>query len=130
MNYQNMYYPNMMQPQQTTNNQPLNWVQGETGAKSWMVGRGETVLLMDAEGDKFYLKSTDGAGIPTLRTFEYKEIHQNIPKGLNGADKTMNDQFVTRTEYDALLGKIEALSVTLEDMQRPKTRKKEVVADE
>ena len=52
----------------------LNWVQGEAGAKSWIVTPGATVLLMDAEAMRFYIKAADANGVPTMRTFEYTEI--------------------------------------------------------
>ena len=52
----------------------LNWVQGEAGAKSWFVNPGATVLLMDSESMRFYLKSADMNGVPAMRTFEYIEV--------------------------------------------------------
>lgn len=52
----------------------INWVQGETGAKSYLVAAGQSVLLMDSESSTFYIKSTDQSGMPMpLRTFDYKE---------------------------------------------------------
>ena len=35
---------------------------------------GATVLLMDSEAMRFYLKSADMNGVPALRTFEYNEV--------------------------------------------------------
>lgn len=52
----------------------LLWVQGESAAKSYLVTPNNTVLLMDSEAPRFYLKSVDMAGMPTMKTFEYKEI--------------------------------------------------------
>lgn len=55
----------------------LTFVQGEAGAKSYPVAPGATVLLMDSEGDRFFLRSSDAAGMPLpLRTFEFKEIKE------------------------------------------------------
>lgn len=128
-----IYYPNnfqqpyqmqqpVPQPQQQNNN-GLIWVTGEVGAKSYLVAPNQSILLMDSEGDRFYLKSTDGAGMPTLRTFEYKEVFQNAQTGSNTSNKSMNEQFVTREEYNALNGKYDELLARLEEMQKPKTRK-------
>lgn len=51
----------------------LTWVQGENGAKSFLVAPGASVLLMDSENSVFYIKSADASGMPLpLRTFEYK----------------------------------------------------------
>ena len=49
-----------MQPMQQAPqaNQGLLWVSGEVGAKSYLMAPGTTVLLMDSEAQKFYLKST------------------------------------------------------------------------
>lgn len=105
---------------QAQNNSGLIWVTGEVGAKSYLVAPNQSVLLMDSEGDRFYLKSTDGAGMPTLRTFEYKEVLQNAPQPANLQKNNMNEQYVTRDEYNELLARID-------DMQKPKTAKKKEV---
>lgn len=68
-------------PQQQQNvNQGILWVQGEAGAKSYLVAPNTSVLLMDSENERFYIKTTDSAGMPTLRTFEYKEAGVNAPE--------------------------------------------------
>lgn len=46
------YYPT--QPQQMQNVNPLIWVQGEAGAKSYLVGPGQTVALWDSEESVIY----------------------------------------------------------------------------
>ncbi|MBR6271173.1 MAG: hypothetical protein IKR26_03365 [Lachnospiraceae bacterium] len=52
-------------------NSSLIWVQGETGAKSYLVGPGQTVALWDSEATKIYIKSADSAGMPSMRVIEY-----------------------------------------------------------
>ena len=72
---QQMYTPQIMQPTQpVSNNSALLWVQGEAGAKSYLVAPNTTVLLMDSEGERFYIKSTDQNGIPSMRVFAYSEV--------------------------------------------------------
>ena len=87
----------------------LNWVQGETGAKSWFVTPGATVLLMDSENQRFYLKSADMNGIPAMRTFEYAEI--GAPKPQEAATPAA---FVTKEEFNGfrneVMGKLENLT--------------------
>lgn len=100
------YQPTMQavnNPPQT--NQGLLWVQGEAGAKSYLVAPNTTVLLMDSEGSRFYLKSTDNAGMPSLRVFEYSEVTQNAPQAPQSEQINLDDKYVTRQEYDALQGK-------------------------
>lgn len=57
------------QPQSTG----LIWVQGEAGAKSYLVANGNSVLLMDSESPVFYIKSADASGMPSMRVFDYAE---------------------------------------------------------
>lgn len=77
--YQNQYFTQMQIPQAPQapqqNQNGLIWVQGETGAKSYLVAPNTTVMLMDSETQRFYLKSSDASGMPLpLRIFEYKEM--------------------------------------------------------
>lgn len=112
INYPNMYQPafgySMPEPRpQPPINQPINWVSGEAGAKSWIMGKGETVLLMDSESQVFYLKSTDQTGMPMpLRIFEYKERATEAPQN---AIMTAGAEYVTRQEYDELKELVNAL---------------------
>lgn len=105
------------QPQQI--NQGLLWVQGETGAKSYLVAPNSTVLLMDSENSRFYLKSADGAGMPNTRTFEYKEVlnaPQNALQDQYDTSKEMNNKYVTREEYDGLKRQYEAIMERLDSI--------------
>lgn len=112
INYPNMYQPtygySMTEPRpQQPINQPINWVSGEAGAKSWIMGKGETVLLMDSESQVFYLKSTDQTGMPMpLRVFDYKERATEAPQN---AIMTSGAEYVTRQEYDELKELVNAL---------------------
>ena len=75
----------------------INWVQGEAGAKSYMVAPNNTVLLMDSESDCFYLKSADQSGMPSLRKFKYEEVTQSVSAPPEGK----NISYVTKDEYNA-----------------------------
>lgn len=105
-----------VQPQIPATNQHINqgllWVQGEAGAKSYLVAPNSTVLLMDSESSRFYLKSTDGAGMPSLRIFEYSEVlnaPQNALQGQYGNEKDLDNKYVTRSEYEGLKRQYEAI---------------------
>lgn len=86
-------------------NQGLLWVSGEVGAKSYLVAPNSTVLLMDSDASRFYLKSADQSGMPSLRIFEYTEV-QNAPQtsviAPNSDLKELDSKYVTREEYDGL----------------------------
>lgn len=86
-------------------NQGLLWVSGEVGAKSYLVAPNSTVLLMDSDASRFYLKSADQSGMPSLRIFEYTEV-TNAPQtsviAPNSDLKELDSKYVTREEYDGL----------------------------
>lgn len=105
------------QPPQT--NQGLLWVQGEAGAKSYLVAPNTTVLLMDSEGSRFYLKSTDNAGMPSLRVFEYSEVTQNAPQAAQSVQNNLDDKYVTRQEYDALRSQYAEIMEKLDSFHTP-----------
>lgn len=94
------YYPQYQQPQiqipqqqiqaqaaQPTLqvNNPMIWVQGETGAKSYLLAPNTTLPLWDSESRTIYLKSTDASGMPSMKILDYtirNEIQpqqQNVP---------------------------------------------------
>lgn len=91
----------------------LNWVQGEAGAKSWYITPGSTVLLMDSENQRFYLKSADMSGVPAMRTFEYSEVGvQKLQEAQQSANFVTFDVF---NEFrNEVLGKLEDLSEPVE----------------
>ena len=110
----------MQQPRQDQNG--LIWVQGEAGAKSWFVNPGSTVLLMDSENQRFYLKSADMNGVPAMRTFAYNEVGAAKPQK---ATETVN--FVTVDEFngfrDEVFRKLEDLAEPMEVSVSRKGRK-------
>ena len=83
MAYNNPYYPGYypayaQQPQynpqpqnQNQNASGIIWVQGEAGAKSYMVAPNTTVQLWDSETNTIYLKSADASGMPSMRILDY-----------------------------------------------------------
>lgn len=98
-----MQYQQPMQAVQPAQNS-IQWVQGETGAKAYNVGAGQSVLLMDSESNVFYIKSTDNSGMPLpLRIFDYTErTAQNAPTAPQNA-QIDTSLFVTRAELDERL---------------------------
>ena len=101
-------------------NQGILWVQGEAGAKSYLVAPNTSVLLMDSEESRFFIKTTDNAGMPTLRTFEYQEVTAGAaPVPQKQPEINMDDKYVTRQEYNDLRGKYEELYGLLETATKP-----------
>lgn len=97
--------PGAVQPQPTPPSPQSNpiWVQGEEGAKAYMVAPGSSVMLMDSENTVFYLKSSDQSGMPLpLRIFDYTERTSNQPKQ-PPAPQFDPSQFITRDELENIL---------------------------
>jgi hypothetical protein len=108
---QNAYQQPMMgqAAQQTQGTPSIIWVQGEEGAKAYMVAAGNSVLLMDSENSAFYIKSTDASGMPLpLRVFDYKERTTAAKTPPQTAQQPVVE-FVTRAEFDALAARCAAL---------------------
>lgn len=98
--------PMMQQPAQPSSN-GLIWVQGEAGAKSYLVANGSSVLLMDSEKQTFYIKSADAAGMPSMRTFDYTERNASVKQPSSSAQDA--PEYVTRDELNTLTKRLEAL---------------------
>lgn len=107
----------MQQP--AAQNQQIIWVQGEEGAKAYMVAAGNSVLLMDSETSTFYIKTTDNSGMPQpLRIFDYTERKTQQKQAVQ--EKSEAKDYVTREEFEALAAKFETLTAK---------RKKEVASN-
>lgn len=107
-----MYQPQadqmrMAQYQQAQQPSPgIIWVQGEGGAKSYLIAPGASALLMDSEAQSFYIKSADPSGMPMpLRIFDYQErTAQAAP-----ACPVQAPDYATRAELDELRAKLTAI---------------------
>ena len=83
-------------------------VQGEAGARVYPVAAGNTVLLIDFDAKKFWLKSTDTNGMPSrFASFNFsEEIKTNDDTG----------RFISRNEFDALKQSIDTQLKQLTDI--------------
>lgn len=112
MNYP--YNPQMYQNQYIPQNQQqgggLIWVQGIEAAKSHPVSAGQSVLLMDSESNRFYIKSADASGMPLpLRVFDYTEHNVAVKQQETRTEHTVDlSAYVTRDELEARISEIVA----------------------
>lgn len=102
--YNPVQVPQQAPVQQASNS--LIWIQGEQAAKSYLVAPNTTVLLMDSEASRFYLKSADASGMPMLRVFEYKETTQSTPAKAAETQTMDLSGFATKAELDAFRDEI------------------------
>ena len=101
------YYPQQAQPQppQQTQTQSLIWVQGEAGAKSYLVAPNSTVTLWDSEQSVIYIKSADASGMPSIKTLDYK-IRGNSPQE---RAEPIGDEFAKKEDVSKEIKRLEKM---------------------
>ena len=114
------YQPVYQVPQQQPQNQQSSiiWVQGEAGAKSYMVAPNSTVTLWDSENQTIYLKSADASGMPSIKTLDY--TIREARNAANTAPVISDDKlshFATKDEIKAVSDRITAISERLDKME-------------
>lgn len=110
-NYFPASYQSYQMPQPNTAG--IIWIQGEAGAKSYMVAPNTTAVLFDSESQTIYLKSADATGMPSMRVLDYT-IRDNTPKTPGNAVLQQKGDYPTREEFDALKTQINALKEKIE----------------
>ena len=100
----------VQQPQQSNG---IIWVQGEAGAKSYLVAPNNTVQLWDSESQTIYLKSADASGMPSMRVLDYT-IRSNTPNPTQSVINGQNADIPTRQELTALQMQIDAMKQQIE----------------
>lgn len=108
MNYQQqpVIQPQVQQQQvtqapQMSQNSTMIWVQGETGAKSYLLAPNTTLPLWDSENQTIYLKSADASGMPSMKILDYtiRDGVQTQAPVMNDETQAQNTDFVTHDEF-------------------------------
>lgn len=107
-----LYMPQYYQPQpswaynqQAITAQPINGlvsVTGIEGAKAYQLPPNSSMPLFDGNNDIMYVKTTDSAGYPTIKTFKFEPVEPAEAK----PDKA---DYVPRSEFDALVVQVREL---------------------
>ena len=99
-------YQNMpIMPYQQAATQPVNGVisvTGIEGARAYQLPPNSCMPLFDQTNDILYVKTTDAAGYPTVKTFRFEPYEQQIEV------KPLPD-YVSRSEFDSLSDKVDEL---------------------
>ena len=111
-------YPTQMNvgQNQPTQNNGIIWVQGEAGAKSYLVAPNQSVVLWDTESQTIYVKSADGSGMPSIKTLDYT-MRESAPNSKPISGETA---FASKDDVDYLKKEIEALKGKFEDKESKK----------
>lgn len=116
--YYNQPMNNQPFPQQITQN--LIRVNGIEGAKAYQMSANSTVALFDTNEDLMYVKTTDGAGFPIIRTFSFTEIKEDTKA-------TQNTDYISRQEFEDF--KKELMNNGKQSIQRTKSNLTDKPAD-
>lgn len=108
-------------PQNQQQNNGIIWVQGEAGAKSYLVAPNTTVQLWDSESQVIYLKSADASGMPSMKIIDYT-IRGS--ESSNSDSVSTNSDFINRDEFNVLKRKIDTLQSEINNL-RPRKNDKE-----
>lgn len=114
-------YQYQAQPQQPQQNSSIIWVQGEAGAKSYLVAPNTTVQLWDSETQRIFLKSADASGMPSMKILDYTIRNQtpaNAPVAASVQHPEDSTNYATRAEIDALAARIDALRAEMDGINK------------
>lgn len=134
VNYQ-QYYPQSYQAapvaNQQANQQQANssiiWVQGEAGAKSYLVAPNQTVQLWDSENQVIYLKSADGSGMPSIKTLDYTIRDAQASAE---AQKAAEGKYISKDELKSLQDDLESLRHDVEKMKHSRVKLTKISEDD
>lgn len=93
-------------------------VNGIDGARAYQMPPNSTAALFDSGNDIMYIKQTDGAGFPSIRTFAFTEQLQQQ------SQIAQTDQYVTRDEFDKVKELIQKITEDVKHVQQPVSAKK------
>lgn len=119
MTYQQVYPQYQYQPQTQTQSQAnsgIIWVQGEAGAKAYIVAPNTTIQLWDSDAQVIYLKSADASGMPSLKILDYTIRDQKQTKLPTEVPKQDLSNYVTKDEFDAIVAKYDSLKAVLDGL--------------
>ena len=118
--YQPMYpqyqAPVMQTQQQQQNQNGIIWVQGEAGAKSYLVAPNTTVQLWDSEDKVIYLKSADASGMPSMKILDY------TIRGDANTPVVQAPEYVTKGELNELAEKVRDMKEELAGISKRRSR--------
>lgn len=95
------YYPNLQTPfvPQTSlvqnQQQNIQYVNDRASAENYQMPPNSSVILMDSEKSRFYMKMTDASGQATLKSYDFKETEVEKPK-----------EYVTKEEFEEFKAKM------------------------
>lgn len=94
--------------QQATMPHAIEYVNGVEGAKAYLIPPNSTKLLMDSDGDYFYIKTANPQGQANVKIYKYEEVTQGASK--DGAEKK-TVKYATMEDIESIREEIEKLKL-------------------
>ena len=120
--YKGQYQQMPMQPvqQPIQSNGGLIWVDNEEQAKNYLVAPNNVIPMFDKSSSAMYIKSADGAGMPTFKKYKLVDVDEETPKNAPKTHEcTCGDKYATKEQINALEGKIDDLTAKYEELAHP-----------
>ena len=92
--YQTPYLP-QMPPLQVPQTQTIQYVSDKQSAETYQMAANSSVILMDSNLPRFYMKQTDASGKATIRAYDFKEAEEEKPA-----------EYVTKAEFESFKAKL------------------------
>ena len=124
--YKGQYQQMPMQPiqQPIQSNGGLIWVDNEEQAKNYLVAPNNVVPMFDKSSSAMYIKSSDGAGMPTFKKYKLIDVDEETPQNAPTTHKcTCGDKFATKEQLNAVEGKINDILAMYEELKENQTVK-------
>lgn len=86
-----MYYPYQQTPYQNLRqlSQGIQYVNNRQSAEAYQLAPNSSVILMDSNQARFYMKQTDASGMATIKAYDFKEVREEKP-----------EEYVTKAEFE------------------------------
>ena len=84
----------MQQPSQS-----IQYVNDRQSAEAYQMTANSSVILMDSNLPRFYMKQTDASGKATIKSYDFKETEEAKPA-----------EYVTKEEFEAFKAKMKGVN--------------------
>ena len=120
--YKGQYQQMPMQPvqQPIQSNGGLIWVDNEEQAKNYLVAPNNVIPMFDKSSSAMYIKSADGAGMPTFKKYKLIDVDEETPKNAPKTHEcTCGDKYATKEQINDLKAKLDNLTAKYEELSKP-----------
>ena len=120
--YKGQYQQMPMQPvqQPIQSNGGLIWVDNEEQAKNYLVAPNNVIPMFDKSSSAMYIKSADGAGMPTFKKYKLIDVDEETPKNAPKTHEcTCRGKYATKEQINDLRAKLDDLTAKYEELAHP-----------